>query len=187
VSSISIVAINCPLDGDNVPTVQVSQWWSRVDVRQTVDTSATSILPGVHRLDFELAPGDWFIHVTVAGKDYCGSFTEVTILEGHPRHLVFPRLGEMIIGPSCSVAGRLPALGLSVRLVSRTGHNTPVYVDGDAYYSGEFSRGMYTLEVGAMPNAYVDIPIDFSTQPSGEFCEKKIVRDVTLADLRSAK
>ena len=182
-SDISVFAVNCTLDGDAVPSVSVSQFGYPSHVT-TVQSTTRSLAFGMHELDFKLAPGDYSIGVIGKGRG-CGSDDQFTVLPGLPRHIDFPRIGALILGPSCSVAGRLPLPGLSVRLITGSGKDLPVFVDGGGYYSQDFGRGKYTLEIGMMQYTKVDIPLDYSDQKPGEFCDKKIVRDITLNDLRT--
>ena len=150
-------------------------WTAHPDLWPSACTSSIS----------RFAPGDYFIHVN--GKsEGCGSDDEFTVLPGLSRHIEFPTIGTLILGPSCSVAGRLPLPGLSVRLITASGTDLPVAVDGDGYYSQTFGRGKLMLEIGMMQGAKVDIPLDYSDQQAGEFCDKKIVRNITLDDLRKA-
>jgi len=183
-SVITIVATNCVADADVVPTLTAIRF-SGSHAEIPLEATSRSLVFGVHELTTALPPGDWFIHVNGKGVG-CGSDGQITVLPGLPRHIVFPRIGALILGPSCSVAGRLPVQGLSVRLVSAGGEDVPVAVDGTAYYSQEFGRGKYTLEIGMMQEAQVDIPLDYSDRQAGEFCDKKIVRDITLDDLGTA-
>jgi hypothetical protein len=175
---ISVIAINCARDGDDAPSVTVSRHGSNIGLTEA------SLAFGVHRLDFDLEPGTWSVAI---GTRTCGGADDVTVLPHTPRHLiaVLPSKAT-VVGPSCSVAGRLPLTGLSVRLISARGTDVPVVVDGYSYYSQTFARGKYTLEFGMMEGERLDLPLDYSDQQPGELCNKRIERDLTLDELRAA-
>ena len=174
---VSVIAVNCTRDGDEAPTVTVSRHGSNIGL------AVTSLAFGIHRLDFNLEPGTWTVAI---GTRTCGGADDVTVLPHTPRHLiaVLPSKAT-VVGPSCSVAGRLPLTGLSVRLISARGTDVPVVVDGYSYYSQTFARGKYTLEFGMMEGDRLDVPLDYSDQQASE-CNKRIERDLTLDELRAA-
>jgi hypothetical protein len=180
---ISAIAINCSRDGDAVPTVGVGDDRSAAAVTSTPQAlTVASIAYGVHRLDFDLKPGGWIVRIAGAS---CASSDDVTVLSAMPRHLVFDLNLAAAPAPGCTISGRLPWPWLTVRVINSSGRDEPVVVDGDAYYSEPLGHGRYQVEISVMQRAKVDLPVDLSGPPSGA-CTKKIERDITLNDLRSA-
>lgn len=182
---ITLTYVNCASAKDGVPTVTAGRVPDPTGKPpQVLAAEVRQVAYGIHELTFELTPGIWSVGATSMNTRYCGSRDYVTVLRDHDRHIVAAGVAYIWTGPSCSVAGTLPIPGLSVRLLSEDGKSVPVAIDDNAYYSDSFGSGKYDLEVRATGLASIVIPLDYSDQPPGEFCGKRVVRNITLDELR---
>ena len=179
---VTINALNCRAEGDQTPITSYSSEAVLSKASPTTpDFKVRDIAPGTHQLSFSIPAGRYLISV-LSSKCFAKQF--VTILPGVPRHLVFILSGFIQIGPNCSAAGTLPIQGLSAELVTATGREIPITVDGAAYYVEDLSRGLYLLRLTTNDGVQADFSLDFSDQGAGEFCEKHITRNISVEELR---
>jgi hypothetical protein len=185
-ADVLLTAIGCKQDSGESPTLQYSSWnanpnappWSPL----TAPTSMTAG-NGIYRLSFSLPPGKYLLR---AHTSHCTADARGTLLPSTTRHFVLPLSVSriVILSASCAIAGTLPTLGISAALLSKSGENRAISVDGNVYDAERLGRGTYTLRLTLAQGVVADYVFDLSKEPDGEFCENTFIRNISMDDLR---
>jgi hypothetical protein len=185
-ADVEINATMCPQDPDDVPTIQASQFNVKGAPIQSELTALRSArtASNVEQITFSLPAGTYAIK---ASSPHCRSAQQMaTLLAGATRHLglALSTNPRETLSPSCAIAGALPVKGIGVELLSKAGTRMPIVVDGYVYDAERLGRGVYTLRLTLDAGVRADYVFDLSKEPSGEFCERTYIRNISLDDLR---
>jgi hypothetical protein len=169
---LTVTAVNC-LGDRAVPTLYAGSF---NDSFKVLTPSVEAKGEGLNVLTVSLAQGHYFVRL-IGHVKYCGATRDLTLLSGHPRHIIELMAKSMIMSEhSTSLAGSLPTVGLALSISNNADWSEPAEIDGDAYYFDGLGRGHYCLHAN-IGNYKVDLPLDLRSDFT--------IKNLTLRDLIS--
>ncbi|HEV2908161.1 MAG TPA: hypothetical protein VGX02_02730 [Candidatus Eremiobacteraceae bacterium] len=184
-ADVEVMAISCPEDSDQVPTIQASAF-NRRDAPLPTDVTALRIVKvgaNVYQVTFSLPAGTYFLRAVTA---HCRSSQMGTLIAGATRHFSMTMSATRMtaLSPSCAIAGTLPFKGISVELVSGNGTKVPIVLDGYVYDAERLGWGTYTLRLNLGEGAKAEYVFDLSKEKGGELCDRTLIRNISMDDLK---
>jgi hypothetical protein len=182
-ASVSILAFSCKEDPGTSPTLRLlNDPRLPREAGQPIATRATTVAPGVWRVDAQVPVGRWFLRLL---SPHCAALIETVSISGESRSFatgLFAGDAFTIDPPASYIAGTLPFTGSTTIFASPDGTpNDAVYptvVGKFFYFTG--LRGNHYVLVVSLGLYQIMFPVDLSSRPGTGF-----IRHITMDDFKA--